>query len=64
MELKPRGTLTSLTSLAIGVALATLTQGALAQDNTLESVVVTANRQQTSLRDVPAAGLDLREQRP
>ncbi len=52
MELKPRGTLTSL---AISVALATLTQSAAAQDNTLESIVVTANRQQTSLRDVPAS---------
>ncbi len=52
MELKSRG---SFTALAIGVALATITQGAVAQDNTLESIVVTADRQQTSLRDVPAS---------
>ncbi len=55
MELKSRGTFASFTSLAIGVALATITQGAVAQDNTLESIVVTADRQQSALRDVPAS---------
>jgi iron complex outermembrane receptor protein len=52
MELKHRG---SFKSLATAVALAALAQSGLAQDNTLESIVVTANRQQTALRDIPAS---------
>lgn len=52
MELKHRG---SCKTLAAAVALAVLSQGGMAQDNTLESIVVTANRQQTALRDIPAS---------
>ena len=52
MELKHRG---NISALAAAVALAVVSQGAFAQDNTLESIVVTANRQQTALRDVPAS---------
>ncbi|MEY4641374.1 MAG: hypothetical protein RLZZ227_1368 [Pseudomonadota bacterium] len=50
--MKHRGTFKSLSS---AVALALLSQAATAQDNTLESIVVTADRQQTALRDVPAS---------
>jgi iron complex outermembrane receptor protein len=52
MELKHRG---NFTVLATAVALAAISNGASAQDNTLESIVVTADRQQTQLRDVPAS---------
>ncbi len=52
MQMKHRGTLKTL---AAAVALAALSHGSMAQDNTLESIVVTANRQQTALRDVPAS---------
>jgi iron complex outermembrane recepter protein len=52
MKLKHRG---NFSALAAAVALAVVSQGAVAQDNTLESIVVTANRQQTSLREVPAS---------
>lgn len=52
MELKYRG---KITVLAAAVAMVAFAQGAAAQDNTLESIVVTADRQQTQLRDVPAS---------
>ena len=52
MELTPRGTYKAL---AIAVALGITSQGVLAQDNRLESIVVTADRQKSALRDVPAS---------
>jgi iron complex outermembrane receptor protein len=52
MQLNYRG---KLTTLATAVALGLVSHGAAAQDNTLESIVVTADRQQTQLRDVPAS---------
>lgn len=44
-----------LSGLGVSVALALAAGGVLAQDNTLESIVVTADRQQSALRDVPAS---------
>jgi len=41
--------------LGIGIALALASQASFAQQNTLESIVITANRKQTELRDVPAS---------
>lgn len=52
MQSKYRG---NLTSLATAVTLGLISQATMAQDNTLESIVVTADRQQTALRDVPAS---------
>ena len=52
MELTPRGTYKAL---AIAVALGITSQGVFAQDNRLESIVVTADRQKSALRDVPAS---------
>lgn len=52
MKLEHRGNFKLLT---IAVAIVGLAQTGMAQDNTLESIVVTANRQQTALRDIPAS---------
>lgn len=53
MQLNHRG---KLTTLAVAVALGLVSQGVMAQNNnTLESIVVTADRQQSQLRDVPAS---------
>ena len=41
--------------LGVAIALAIGSGGLLAQDNTLESIVITADRQQSALRDVPAS---------
>jgi iron complex outermembrane recepter protein len=51
----------SLTPVSLAVALAVLSQTALAQPNRLESIVITADRQQNALRDVPASIFSLDE---
>lgn len=45
----------SIKALSTAVALATLAPVSVAQQNELESIVVTADRQQSALRDVPAS---------
>jgi outer membrane receptor protein involved in Fe transport len=45
----------TLTPVSFAIALAVLSQTTLAQPNTLESIVITADRQQDMLRDVPAS---------
>jgi iron complex outermembrane receptor protein len=47
--------LPSLSGLGMSVALALTSGGVIAQDNTLESIVITADRRQSALRDVPAS---------
>jgi len=50
-----RTVISTRSSLGIAIAMALCANSALAQQNTLESVVVTANRKQTELRDVPGS---------
>jgi outer membrane receptor protein involved in Fe transport len=52
MEISKRN---RFSSLALAIAVAVTGQGVLAQDNELESIVVTADRRQSALRDVPAS---------
>lgn len=45
----------SISKLSYSVALALVSSGIFAQDNTLDSIVVTADRAQSALRDIPAS---------
>lgn len=49
------------TPVSFAIALAVLSQTAFAQSNRLESIVITADRQQNALRDVPASIFSLDE---
>lgn len=50
-----------VTPVSLAVALAVIAQTTLAQSNRLESIVITADRQQNALRDVPASVFSLDE---
>lgn len=51
----------ALTPVSFAITLAVLSQTALAQSNSLESIVITADRQQNALREVPASIFSLDE---
>lgn len=50
-----KGNRSTLSGLAAAIAVALATPAVQAQDNTLESIVITADRQRSALRDVPAS---------